>query len=260
MAQFKSFVSEIDLDERRKKRQEEWEKVRKADDPLEAPEEEYDPRSLYDQLQEQKNKKQAEYEEAHKLKNMIRGLDDDEVEFLDFVDRTKEEIEAKRWKEEIKELSEFRKAVATLAEKSADQRLEELKKEANVQLISSTGVKKSQASLLAGVVKRKSCDRRTSVEKKLRTEEPAKNEDANQSNINDSTLLTSTVVPERQGDNSEKKTAEKQTADPVATHYGVIPGLGAYSDSSDSENSSSSVTEQTFQYDLLGRRTKHADE
>lgn len=34
---------------------------------LEAPEEEYDSRSLYDRLQEQKNKKDMEYEEAHKL-------------------------------------------------------------------------------------------------------------------------------------------------------------------------------------------------
>ena len=33
----------------------------------EAPEEEYDPRSLYDRLQEQKMKKEEEHEEAHRL-------------------------------------------------------------------------------------------------------------------------------------------------------------------------------------------------
>ena len=33
----------------------------------EAPEEEHDPRSLYDRLQEQKDKKQQEYEENYKL-------------------------------------------------------------------------------------------------------------------------------------------------------------------------------------------------
>lgn len=32
--QFKSFVSESEIEERRKVRQAEWEKVRKADDPL----------------------------------------------------------------------------------------------------------------------------------------------------------------------------------------------------------------------------------
>ena len=36
-----------------------------------APEEEYDPRSLYDRLQEQKDKKQQEYEETFKLSMSI---------------------------------------------------------------------------------------------------------------------------------------------------------------------------------------------
>uniref|UniRef100_A0A673JEB3 Proteasome activator subunit 3 interacting protein 1 n=1 Tax=Sinocyclocheilus rhinocerous TaxID=307959 RepID=A0A673JEB3_9TELE len=63
----RKFVSESELDEIRKKRQEEWEKVRKPDDPEEAPEEEYDPRSLYERLQEQKDKKQEEYEEQFKF-------------------------------------------------------------------------------------------------------------------------------------------------------------------------------------------------
>lgn len=42
----------------------------------EAPEEEYDSRSLYDRLQEQKNKKDMEYEEAHKLSmnSQFRGF------------------------------------------------------------------------------------------------------------------------------------------------------------------------------------------
>ena len=38
---------------------------------IEAPEEPYDPRSLYERLQEQKNKRDAEYEEAHKLSKLI---------------------------------------------------------------------------------------------------------------------------------------------------------------------------------------------
>ena len=39
---------------------------------LEAPEEEHDPRSLYDRLQEQKDKKQQEYEENYKLSMFTR--------------------------------------------------------------------------------------------------------------------------------------------------------------------------------------------
>uniref|UniRef100_A0AAY4DLF6 FAM192A/Fyv6 N-terminal domain-containing protein n=1 Tax=Denticeps clupeoides TaxID=299321 RepID=A0AAY4DLF6_9TELE len=63
----RKFVSESELEEKRKKRQEEWEKVRKPDDPEEVPEEEYDPRSLFERLQEQKDKKQEEFEEQFKF-------------------------------------------------------------------------------------------------------------------------------------------------------------------------------------------------
>ena len=65
--------------------QEEWELVRKAEDPKEAPQEDYDPRSLFDRLQEQKDKKQLEWDEAHKLKNQVRTIDSEEADFLDQV-------------------------------------------------------------------------------------------------------------------------------------------------------------------------------
>ncbi|KAI2578660.1 proteasome activator subunit 3 interacting protein 1, partial [Homo sapiens] len=104
----KRFVSEAELDERRKRRQEEWEKVRKPEDPEECPEEVYDPRSLYERLQEQKDRKQQEYEEQFKFKNMVRGLDEDETNFLDEVSRQQELIEKQRREEELKELKEYR--------------------------------------------------------------------------------------------------------------------------------------------------------
>ena len=68
------FVTEKEIDERKKARQEEWEKVRKPDDPEVAPEEAYDPRSLFEQLEEHRVKKQEDWDESHKLKNQIRGL------------------------------------------------------------------------------------------------------------------------------------------------------------------------------------------
>lgn len=39
--------------------------------PLEAPEEEYDPRSLFERLQEQKDKKQEEFEEQFKFSESV---------------------------------------------------------------------------------------------------------------------------------------------------------------------------------------------
>lgn len=87
------FVTESEIAEAREKRQAEWEKVRQADQPLgnhwywnlpqlptsptmfsfrfwiftEMPEEPYDSRSLYERLKEQKDKKDLEFDEAHKL-------------------------------------------------------------------------------------------------------------------------------------------------------------------------------------------------
>lgn len=47
---------------------------------------------------------------------MIRGLDDDEATFLDFVDKTKSEQEMKILVEEKQEMEEYRKAVAAAEE------------------------------------------------------------------------------------------------------------------------------------------------
>lgn len=67
------FVTESEAAETRQRRQEEWERVRQPEDPLERPEEPYDGRSLYDRLKEQKTKKDMEFEEAHKL-SMFKKL------------------------------------------------------------------------------------------------------------------------------------------------------------------------------------------
>ncbi|CAK8685223.1 unnamed protein product [Clavelina lepadiformis] len=102
------FISENQLDEQRKKRQEEWEKVRKADDPIDVPEEEYDPRSLYDRLQEQKDKKQEEFEEKLKFKNQFRGIDQDEASFLDNVASHLAKMEKQRNEDVNKEIADFK--------------------------------------------------------------------------------------------------------------------------------------------------------
>ena len=54
---------------------------------------------------------------------MIKGLDDDEVEFLDLVDRSKLEEERRKCEEEAREMKDFRDAVATLQEKSLEERI-----------------------------------------------------------------------------------------------------------------------------------------
>ncbi|KAL4717479.1 hypothetical protein ACJJTC_000628 [Scirpophaga incertulas] len=117
------FISESEILEARRRRQEEWEKVRTEDQPKEAPEEPYDTRPLYQRLEEQRLKREAEFEEAHKLKNMIKGLDDDEVGFLDLVERTKAKAAQEISLEDQKEIKEFRERVSNLTESEEITRL-----------------------------------------------------------------------------------------------------------------------------------------
>lgn len=72
-------------------------------------------------MKEQKDAKDLEFEESRKFKNMIRGLDDDDVEHLATIDNKKLTEERQRRDEELKEISDYRAKVAELQEQSADQ-------------------------------------------------------------------------------------------------------------------------------------------
>ncbi|KAK2085112.1 PSME3-interacting protein [Saguinus oedipus] len=231
----KRFVSEAELDERRKRRQEEWEKVRKPEDPKECPEEVYDPRSLYERLQEQKDRKQQEYEEQFKFKNMVRGLDEDETNFLDEVSRQQELIEKQRREEELKELKEYRisfvlggKPVSTPAEITKVGISQENKKEVEKKLTVKPMETKntfSQAKLLAGAVKHKSSESGNSVKRLKSDPEPDdKNQEASSCKSLGNTSLSGPSIH----------------CPSAAVCIGILPGLGAYSGSSDSESSSDS--------------------
>lgn len=98
--------------------------------------------------------------------NLVKGLDDDEADFLDHVDRKKWEEEHQKRVEEAKELSDFRSKVAELREKDLDVLIKQEigliktdKKPAvstDDDLLSIGAKKTSQSKLLAGLVKRKS--------------------------------------------------------------------------------------------------------
>ncbi|KAI3371636.1 hypothetical protein L3Q82_024206 [Scortum barcoo] len=241
----RKFVSETELDEKRKKRQEEWEKVRKPDDPEEAPEEEYDPRSLYERLQEQKDKKQEEYEEQFKFRNMVRGLDEDETSFLDEVSRQQCLVEKQRRDEEKQELALVKQA-------STESRKEPEKKAAPKH----TGVEQrtshlSQAHLLAGAVKRRSSSQSSDSSKKQKVE-----------NTTATTGNGDRHTEQEEGAGGGAGGAEGQQTVPgltaktpsaplssgqgvlhlpsAAVCVGVLPGLWVYSGSSDSDSSSDS--------------------
>ncbi|XP_078067147.1 PSME3-interacting protein [Mustelus asterias] len=216
------FVTEAELDERRKQRQEEWEKVRKPEDPEECPEQVYDPRSLFERLQEQKDKKQAEFEEQFKFKNMVRGLDEDETNYLDEVSRQQVLLEKQRRDEDAKELKEYRSARTKLAANT------ESKKDAEKKVAAKPVENKSkfsQAKLLAGAVKRKS-----SASSEIAKKQKADNVDGSGHDDDDS-------CDQAQSDFLSGTAIQHPSA---SVCVGILPGLGAYSGSSDSDAESSS--------------------
>lgn len=211
------FVSQDALDDKRKKRQEEWEKVRKPEDPEEVPEEAYDPRCLYDRLEEQKMKKQEEHDELFALKNQVKGLGEDEVEFLDFVSKRQEDLDKKRQKEDTEVLKEYRSAIAAETLEKADS--QKKTSESKSSRLAAQG-KKSQQSLLMGAVKRKSTNSDDSKQTDESLEKKQKTSDSAHANPTSS-------APKSNG---------------IARIIGILPGLGAYDDSSDEKDSSSDST------------------
>lgn len=217
----KRFVSEAEVEERKKKRQEEWEKVRKPEDPEECPEEVYDPRSLYEKLQEQKDKKQQEYEEQFKFKNMVRGLDDDETNFLDEVSRKQELVERQRHEEEMKEINEFRNA-RTMAASSTDNKKRDTDKKPPAKSLDGKS-KFSQSKLLAGAVRHRSNSEGTSAKKLKLEQDHDKLKETHSGALGSGTSSGSHLH-----------------CPPASVCIGILPGLGEYSGSSDSESSSDS--------------------
>uniref|UniRef100_A0A1Q3FDB8 Putative nefa-interacting nuclear protein nip30 n=1 Tax=Culex tarsalis TaxID=7177 RepID=A0A1Q3FDB8_CULTA len=241
------FVTEAELADARRKRQEEWEKVRTADQPEEAPEEEYDSRSLYDRLQEQKQKKDIEYEEAHKLKNMIKTLDDDEVEFLDLVDKNKINAERQAHMEEQKEMNEFRQKVATLQEKRLEEQIQQQISKPKPTKTPIASTRMSQKKILAGVVvkKRKHEEESSSTSEGEKKPEnviqPAKPKAPKEQQA------TQSGPPKTDQPNKKLKSGAMQV-------IGILPGLGSYRESTDSEASSDSDVDCDGHFDWIGRK------
>lgn len=146
------FVEESEIEEAKRKRQEEWDRVRNPEDPEKAPEPEpHDLRPLYDRLEEQRLRKEAEKEESKKLKNLVRGLDSEEVEFLEKVDQIRMENEQREREEERKEMEAF-KLRSQFAHSAVER---EIKIDPKKKPSQSQSNARSQASLLAGAIKRK---------------------------------------------------------------------------------------------------------
>ncbi|GAA5884963.1 hypothetical protein JCM16303_006494 [Sporobolomyces ruberrimus] len=109
------FVSSKDLEAASLKRKEEWAAAyaRIGQEPPKEEEGEgtYDPRSLWEKLQENKSKKQEAFEEQLKFKNHFRALDEEEISFLDSMIDENNDEEQERQRMIKEEMQSFRKAV-----------------------------------------------------------------------------------------------------------------------------------------------------
>lgn len=143
---------------------------------------------------------------------MIRGLDDDEVQFLDLVDKNRLEAEKKQKIEEAKIMEEFRQKSSASSQVDLKEKLSaELNNAKSKSKGQSTPSRPSQKTILAGVVKKRS------------------------------TSETNSDEPEK-----------KQKTDEGLRCIGILPGIGNYRDTSDSEDSSD--PDLPCGFDLCGKR------
>ncbi|KAH7722038.1 NEFA-interacting nuclear protein NIP30 [Aphelenchoides avenae] len=85
--------------------------VKEGVDKPEEGEEPVDTRPLYFRLKEVKDKKQLEFDEERALKNQLKGVDEEDVEFFGQVDKAKAAEQRKRKQEEEDIVKQARNAV-----------------------------------------------------------------------------------------------------------------------------------------------------
>lgn len=183
--------------------------------------------------------------------NMIKGLDDDEIDFLELVDRTKLAADRKKTLEEEKELDDYRNRVATLHQQEMDQKIytDNLKKPKTP-----VNNRTSQIKLLKGAVVKKTDDRKRKHSETESEDDVVSN--CHRGEEDDINPVTSGIVRD------ETVTGEKINVNTVGAVTGVmkcigiLPGMGCYDDSSSDDSSNSDVEDipPPKKMDLLGRK------
>ncbi|KAI8092965.1 N-terminal domain of NEFA-interacting nuclear protein NIP30-domain-containing protein [Halteromyces radiatus] len=105
---FKSFVSHsvINNDE-----EQIIDNQKESIESTQTPQAEYDPRTLYERLQEQKNKKEEEFREATRFSNLVKRIDPEEAAYYKSLSDTQKQLDEDLKLKEMQELEEYRRAV-----------------------------------------------------------------------------------------------------------------------------------------------------
>lgn len=245
---------------------------------------EYDPRTLFERLKEQRDKKQEEFEESRKLKHQIKTLDNDEVEFLYKVDEHKIKEMMNKQAEEKLAIEEFKKQVADQTQAEQEKKIGEFKrslfakqspsgskqsagKDGSNQLARTT---RRQAKLLQNAVKRKASedDNEEQPDKRKRDDDGGEggSNRGNKSNDGDKNDKSDKDNNEDEKNESGSEAGSKAVAveseQPTAFKVlGVLPGMVSYySDSSNSAMDSDESDEQVNSSEVaplfLAKRTR----
>ncbi|CDS12862.1 hypothetical protein LRAMOSA05046 [Lichtheimia ramosa] len=75
------------------------------------PQQEYDPRTLFERLQEQRTIKEEQFQEATRLSNLIKRVDDEEAEYFESLLDVQEKLALEQRQKEQDEIAAYRKAV-----------------------------------------------------------------------------------------------------------------------------------------------------
>ncbi|GJJ68904.1 hypothetical protein EMPS_01250 [Entomortierella parvispora] len=226
------FVTEDSIEEARQARQEEWKKAyENKENPPPIPDEvPYDPRTLYERLQEQKQKKDDAFAEATKFGNLIHRIDNDEFDFLS----TLESDEAKKKKEleeqEQEELKKFRqnvqlKAVTVPAQPS--DLLTAVAPKSNPPSFDVTAVPRKKKSLFAGLVKKD--------ESKTSSSAGSSNIKGQESKVGGKRKAEDDAKIEKADTTDNKKAKVETTTTSAPSKPNALLALAAYDSSSDED-------------------------
>ncbi|KAF9406331.1 hypothetical protein BGZ94_003161 [Podila epigama] len=236
------------LDEARKERQKEWEEAYKNSDnppPLkdEVP---YDPRTLYERLQEQKQKKDEAFAEATKF-------DNDEFDFLNSLENEEAQKKRELAEQEAKELEVFRQnQLKTQAPQQPPIPSVVVPLPTIAPSQAGTGSKKAKKSLFGGLVKRKSSTSHVSTDDTGRstTKDAAQNSETSHNASSKDGALSSNSLGKRKESSEDKQkdiahdvkkakvttpTVSVSSTKPDASKPGLL-GLVAYDSSSDEDD------------------------
>ncbi|KAF9928981.1 hypothetical protein FBU30_001986 [Linnemannia zychae] len=238
-------LENAELEEARKTRKEEWEKAYANNENPPPIQEEipYDPRTLYERLQEQKQKKNDAFIEATKFGNLIHKIDNDEYDFLSSLEDEETKKKREQAEQEEEALKTFRMNVQSKSTTVAVPLLDPVGESSSSSIAKkptyftsmTSGSAKKKKSMFAGLVaKPDSKDETTTTINTTVVTETTNNK-----------TIGKRKQEESNDNDDEKKEAETKKAktDAVAgTEASAnakpksLPGLVAYDSSSDDED------------------------